>query len=132
MTLTFRKSLVAMVAAGLLAAGPSIGYAQQQSSQSAAGTSPGTQKSVPHYSQQTLQHFAAAFNDIKGIQKNLTSKLKNAKNKKEAQQMQQQAMHKMVKAVQSHGLSAKKYNQIAINARRDQKLRSRIMKLVND
>lgn len=130
MTLSFRKSLVAMAAAGMLLAGPSIGYAQQ-SAQSAGGASSGTQQPVPHYSQQKLQHFAAAFNDIKGIQKNLTSKLKTAKNKKEAQQMQEKAMHKMVKAVQSHKLTAKQYNQIAINARRDQKLRARIMKLVN-
>ena len=125
-----KKGLIAAIAAGLLIAGPSIGYAAQQGGQSGAATSAQAQKPVPHYSQQKLEHFAAAFNDIKGIQKKLTHQLKGAKNKKQAQKMQQQAMHKMVKAVQSHHLTAKQYNKIAINARRDSKLRSRIMKLV--
>lgn len=121
------KIVTTLLTAALLAAGPAVTYAAQ------TGTPPASQgqQTTAHYSHQQLQHFVAAFRDIKHIQKQLTQQLKGVGNKKQAQKMQHQAMQKMVKAVEAHHLSAKQYNNIAIHARHNAKLRSRIMKMIH-
>lgn len=129
MTKGAKKIVTTLLSAALLAAGPAVVYAAQPSSQSSQATQ--AAKAPKHYSQQQLNNFVAAFHDIKGIQQHLTQQLKGVKNKKHAQQMQQAAMQKMVKAVQSHHLSPNTYNSIAIHARRDPKLRARIMKMIH-
>lgn len=81
-----------------------------------------------HVSQEQVQKFAKAQQDMLPLVRHLQQKIKNADSNKQAKQYRQQMNHQIIQTIKKDGLSVKQYNKIAQASRKDDQLRQRIQK----
>lgn len=85
-----------------------------------------TQPSSVEVSDETLNQFATALEEVRDIGQEYSEQVANAEGTEEAQQLQREAQEEMVTAVEDTGLSVQEYNSIAQLMSQDQELMERI------
>ncbi|HEX5959746.1 MAG TPA: DUF4168 domain-containing protein [Rhodanobacteraceae bacterium] len=77
-----------------------------------------------------LQHFAQAARAVQTIKQTAQPQIAQAKNVDDRTRLQQSAEQKMESAVRNNGLSIQRYEQIAMVAQTDSKVRTKLIKLM--
>ncbi len=138
MTLTKTNALTAtaLLAAGLLTAGPvlaqSMGGGGGAAGGQARGGYPPQEMQQIEVDDATLEHFIEAFQDVQQLNQDLTEQMSTANSTEEAQAMQREVQDAMVEVVESSGISIAEYNEIASGMRYDPILAERVMEAVGD
>lgn len=84
------------------------------------------QPSAEEISDDTLNQFATALEQVRDIGQAYSEQVANAEGAEEAQELQREAQEKMITAVEDTGLSVQEYNSIAQLMSQDQELMERI------
>lgn len=116
--------------AGMLALGAGAGSALAQSE--APQQPPAAQSQPPaaqseQVSDESLKIFASAMKEVNRIADKARTELQQSDQPEKAQEVQQKAQAEMVDAVQKKGLSVEQYNQIAMAAQSDPKVREKVL-----
>lgn len=92
----------------------------------------GSQAQAPaqNFSDDQLQQFADASQDIAMISQDYTEQLQNASDEGEQQEIRQQANDEMVQAVQESGMSVEQFNSIGQAIQQDPQLMQRVKGMV--
>lgn len=92
----------------------------------------GSQAQAPaqNFSDDQLQQFADASQDIAMISQDYTEQLQNASDEGEQQEIRQQANDEMVQAVQDSGMSVEQFNSIGQAIQQDPQLMQRVKGMV--
>lgn len=92
----------------------------------------GSQAQAPaqNFSDEQLQQFADASQDIAMISQDYTEQLQNASDEGEQQKIRQQANDEMVQAVQDSGMSVEQFNSIGQAIQQDPALMQRVQGMV--
>ncbi|KAA0017457.1 DUF4168 domain-containing protein [Salinicola corii] len=92
----------------------------------------GSQAQAPaqNFSDDQLQQFADASQDIAMISQDYTEQLQNASDEGEQQKIRQQANDEMVQAVQESGMSVEQFNSIGQAIQQDPQLMQRVKGMV--
>lgn len=77
-------------------------------------------------SDEQLEQFADALNEIERINDDFVAQLEQAENQEEAQELQIAAQGEMVEAVENSGLTVEEYNAIAYRMQNDPEIQERI------
>lgn len=77
-------------------------------------------------SDEQLEQFADALNEIERINDEFVAQLEQAESQEEAQELQIAAQSEMVEAVEDSGLSVEEYNAIAYRMQNDPEIQERI------
>jgi hypothetical protein len=124
--MTIRKTALTIALAALFAAG---GTALAQNSD--GGAQPSFGESTPTttvLTDETIDTFVDAFVAVQDIREDYTERLHSTSEEDEAQALQQEAQEKMMRAVESAGLSVQEYNEVAIALQDDPELMQRVQK----
>lgn len=76
--------------------------------------------------QEQLEQFASALNDIERINDEFVEQLESAETQEQAQELQIAAQSEMVEAVEDSGLSVEEYNAIAYRMQNDPEVQQQI------
>ncbi|RKR06553.1 uncharacterized protein DUF4168 [Kushneria sinocarnis] len=114
-----------LIAAGF-ASGPVMAASQSQGSAGQAQTQGQTQQ---NFSDQQLQNFASASQEIAGISQNYTQRLQNADGSEQQQNIRQEANDKMVQAVKDSGLKVDEFNQIGQAVQNNPQMMQKVQKM---
>lgn len=92
----------------------------------------GTQAQAPaqNFSDEQLQQFADASQDIAQISQDYTEQLQNASDEGEQQKIRQQANDEMVQAVKGSGMTVEQFNSIGQAIQQDPQLMQRVQGMV--
>ena len=121
----YRSTILALFTAGALAAAPAAfaqAQGQQQGQQASGQGAPNMEMD-----QQTLDNFAEAYTEVRGIQSDFADQLGSVEDREKAQSLQREAQEEMVSAVKDAGLSVQEYNQVASQMQNDPELREKVM-----
>ncbi|ANF58488.1 DUF4168 domain-containing protein [Halotalea alkalilenta] len=128
------KRTTAIISATLLTTGavaaPAV-FAQEAAPQSgaAAQSAPAQQ----NFSDQQLQDFASASQEIASISQSYTDRLQSAgSDEDQVRQVREEANEKMVQAVQDSGLQVEEFNQIGQAIQQDPELLQRVQAMVQE
>lgn len=80
-------------------------------------------------SEEQLEQFADALNDIERINDEFVTELEQAESQEQAQELQIAAQSEMVEAVEDSGLTVEEYNAIAYRMQNDPEIQERIEEL---
>lgn len=72
--------------------------------------------------------FANAYNAVRGIQEQYSQEVQGVQDKSQIKKLQQKYTDKMIEKVENNGLSVDRYNEIAQAMQRDENLRKKIEK----
>lgn len=86
--------------------------------------------SVDDYSDQELQNYVLAMQDVSEIGQEKEPEIANAESEEEAQEIWQDAQEEMAAAVEERGLTVEKYNEITQAAQTDPELASKLNSMV--
>lgn len=86
--------------------------------------------SVDDYSDQELQNYVLAMQDVSEIGQEKEPEIANAESEEEAQEIWQNAQEEMASAVEERGLTVEKYNEITQAAQTDPELASKLNSMV--
>lgn len=126
-----RRCLAAVLGLGLAVA--SISPAAAQSGASSSPAKPGaSEQGQAQYSDEDLKAFAVAALEVRQIRESYTPKVQQADTPQKRQEISKEATDKMVEAVEKHGLSAQKYNNIYSASQNDPSLADRVNKHLRD
>ena len=109
------QRLTTLLSAALLSTGLMAGVAQAQDSSSTANqsqTQGQAQAQASDFSDQQLQKFADASQEIAGISQNYTQQLQNAEGEEAQKSIREEANTKMIEAVEASGLEVETFNTI--------------------
>jgi len=98
--------------------------------QDAADSGSQAQAPAQDFSDEQLQQFADASQDIASISQDYTEQLQNASDEGEQQKIRQQANDEMVQAVQDSGMSVEQFNSIGQAIQQDPALMQRVQGMV--
>lgn len=116
----------ALLTAGLMSA--SVAFAQEDPA--AAPEQPQADAQAQNFSDEQLQQFADASQEIAVISQEYTQRLQDAGEDKEAQQqVRMEANEKMVKVVEDSGLEVETFNSIGHAIQQDPELMQRVQKM---
>ncbi|WP_136068859.1 DUF4168 domain-containing protein [Modicisalibacter radicis] len=125
------RKITALFAASLLTAGMVSAPAMaQQSGDNAAQQQ--TQQAAPtaqDFSEQQLQQFADASQDIAGISQDYTQRLQEAEGQSEQQEIRKEANEKMVAVVEDSGLTVETFNAIGQAVQQDPELMKKVQSM---
>lgn len=129
------KRFAAMVSASLLATGfaaaPALAAEQATQGQQA----PQAQQQAPQaedFSDQQLQNFASASQEIAGISQNYTQQLQDAEGSDQQQSIREEANQRMVEAVQDSGLEVEQFNRIGQAVQNDPEMMQRVQQMAQE
>ncbi|OHV12778.1 DUF4168 domain-containing protein [Kushneria phosphatilytica] len=114
-----------LIATGL-ASGPVMAASQSQGS---AAQSQGQTQAQQNFSDQQLQNFASASQEIAGISQTYTKRLQNADGSDQQQNIRQEANDKMVQAVKDNGLKVDEFNQIGQAVQNNPQMMQKVQKM---
>lgn len=86
--------------------------------------------SVDDYSDQELQNYVLAMQDVSEIGQEKEPEIANAESEEEAQEIWQDAQEEMASAVEERGLTVEKYNEITQAAQTDPELAEKLNSMV--
>ncbi|RUO27042.1 hypothetical protein CWE09_10210 [Aliidiomarina minuta] len=104
---------------------PALAQDQQQQQQEYAQQQMEEMQNEP-VTQEQLEQFASALNDIERINDEFVEQLEAAETQEEAQELQISAQSEMVEAVEDSGLSVEEYNAIAYRMQNDPEVQQQI------
>ncbi len=122
------KKLVAAVSFVTLGLGASVAMAQN-TAPAQPTAAPVQQQDQAPVSDTELRQFVSASVEISKVREDYTQRLNNAKDQPIAQQLQQEAQDKMISAVETAGLDADSYNQLAERIQASPELQERLQTL---
>lgn len=121
------KRFAAVVSASLVATGlaatPALA-AQEQPTQQAQG-----QQQSQNFSDEQLQNFASASQEIAGISQDYTQQLQGADDADAQQSIREEANQKMVQAVQDNNLEVEQFNQIGQAVQNDPQMMQKVQQM---
>ncbi|ART62131.1 DUF4168 domain-containing protein [Kushneria marisflavi] len=122
------KRFAAVVSASLVATGlaatPALA-AQEQPAQGAQSQ----QQSQKNFSDDQLQNFASASQEIAGISQDYTKQLQGADDADAQQSIREEANQKMVQAVQDNNLEVEQFNQIGQAVQNDPQMMQKVQQM---
>ncbi|OLO02713.1 DUF4168 domain-containing protein [Salinicola socius] len=123
------QRITAFVAAAMMTAGLVSAPAMAQDQNT---TDSGSQAQAPakNFSDEQLQQFADASQNIAMISQDYTEQLQNASEEGEQQKIRQQANDEMVDAVKDSGMSVEQFNSIGQAIQQDPQLMQRVKGMV--
>lgn len=86
--------------------------------------------SVDDYSDEQLQNYVLAMQDVSAIGQEKEPEIANAESEDEAQEIWQEAQEEMASAVEDRGLTVEEYNEITQAAQSDPELASKLNSMV--
>ena len=113
---------VAIVALGMLVAGPAIAQTQG----GGAGQMPSTTQPAQNFSPAQLQKFADANASIRAIRQSARQEIQQAGSQQERTQIRKQAQGDMLSAIKDAGMTLKQYNSIGRAAQANPQLAQQI------
>ncbi|WP_110643779.1 DUF4168 domain-containing protein [Salinicola sp. CPA57] len=123
------QRITAFVAAAMMTAGLVSAPAMAQD-QNAADSGSQAQAPAKNFSDEQLQQFADASQNIAMISQDYTEQLQNASEEGEQQKIRQQANDEMVDAVKDSGMSVEQFNSIGQAIQQDPQLMQRVKGMV--
>ncbi|WP_373182236.1 DUF4168 domain-containing protein [Halomonas campaniensis] len=129
------KRMTALFAAALLSAGlmSAVAHAQQDSAQqdpAAAPEQPQAAAPATDFSDEQLEQFADASQEIVVISEEYTERMHAAEDESSQQEVQMEANDKMVEAVEESGLDVDTFNAIGQAVQQDPELMQRVQEKV--
>ncbi len=124
----FLKSFVFILTACLLLAAPQV-KAQDGGQQEKQKGYQFQQKQDYDFSNNELEKFATAFDEIRQIRSEYSQVISEVKDAEKAQKLQSRYTQKMVKTIEEKGLDVKLYNKISMAMQQDPKIREKVEKL---
>lgn len=121
-----KQSLSVMAASFVLATGAAL---PTQAQQSQGGMAPPAGQQQVQVSEDQLEKFAEATDEIADIREEYQEKLNSAGSQEKAQSLQGEASEEMMGAIESAGMTVAEYNQIASAVQMDPNLRSRLTEM---
>jgi hypothetical protein len=123
------QRITAIIAAALMTTGMASTAAMAQDN---ANSAPQSQSQAPakNFSDDELQEFADASQEIASISQDYTQKLQNASDEGDQQKIRQQANDEMVEAVKDSGMDVEKFNSIGQAVQQDPQLMQRVKGMV--
>ncbi|WP_425353393.1 DUF4168 domain-containing protein [Salinicola halophyticus] len=125
----FMQRITAIIAAALMTTGMASTAAMAQDNANSAPQSQ-SQAAAKNFSDEELQQFADASQEIASISQNYTQKLQNASDEGDQQEIRQQANDEMVEAVKDSGMDVEKFNSIGQAVQQDPQLMQRVKGMV--
>jgi len=131
------RRITALFAASLLTAGmvsapamaqESGGNAAQQQTQQSQQAAPTAQD----FSEQQLQQFADASQEIASVSQEYTQRLQGAEGQSEQQEIRQEANEKMIAVVEDSGLTVETFNAIGQAVQQDPELMKKVQGMASD
>ncbi|MCE3027254.1 MULTISPECIES: DUF4168 domain-containing protein [Salinicola] len=121
------QRITAFLAAAMMTTGlASAPVMAQDTADSAAKT----QAPAKNFSDEQLQHFADASQQIASISQDYTEQLQNASDEGQQQKIRQQANDEMVEAVKDNEMSVEQFNAIGQAIQQDPQLMQRVQGMV--
>lgn len=128
-----RRCLAAILGLGLAAASVAPAAAQSgAATRPADPASPGAVQQQSQYSDDDLKAFAVAALEVRQIREDYTPKVQSADSPEKRQTISREATDRMVEAVEKHGLTAEKYNNIYAASQSDPTLAERVNQHLRD
>ncbi|WP_416138374.1 DUF4168 domain-containing protein [Halomonas sp. HK25] len=124
------KRMTALISAALLSAGLMSATAHAQQDPAAAPEQPQASAPAMDISDQQLQQFADASEEIVVISQEYTERLQAAEDEPAQQEVQMEANDKMVEAVEDSGLDVDTFNAIGQAVQQDPELMQRVQDMV--
>ena len=87
-------------------------YQQKQQEQQKYQKYQQQQQQKTDFSDEKLDQFAKAYDQVQNIQQTYTDKMKQINNKEKAKELQDKYRQKMIKVIRNQGLTVSEYNQI--------------------
>lgn len=121
------KRFAAIVSASLLATGfaATPALAAEQATQGGQAQ----QQQAQNFSDQQLQNFASASQEIAGISQNYTQQLQDAEGSDQQQSIREEANQRMVEAVEDSGLEVEQFNRIGQAVQNDPEMMQRVQQM---
>ncbi|WP_280553525.1 DUF4168 domain-containing protein [Halomonas sp. 25-S5] len=125
------QRMTALFSAALLSLGLAATQAQAEQDDAAANNAEQPQATAPaqDFSDQQLQQFADASQEIAVISQEYTQQLQAAEDKQAQQDVRKEANDEMVKAVQNSGLEVDTFNAIGQAIQQDPELMQRVQEM---
>lgn len=123
-------SALALALGAASAAPAAAALAQQQGQQQ--GMPAQQEPQIEPVSDEEIWSFVRAVDDVSEIVEDMRPQLEAAQDPEEAQVIQQGAQAEMLEAVESHGLSAQRYNEINAAAQSDPELGGRVAEIAQE
>ncbi|WP_110686827.1 DUF4168 domain-containing protein [Salinicola aestuarinus] len=119
------QRITALIAAATMTAGVISAPAMaQDTADSGAQAQQGA--AAQNFSDEQLQQFADASQDIASVSQDYTEQLQNASGDEEQQEIRKQANEEMIEAVQDSGMSVEEFNSIGQAIQQDPQLMQRV------
>ena len=122
--------MIALFSAALLSAGLMSATAHAQQDPAAPTEQPQAAAPMMDISDQQLQQFADASEEIVVISQEYTERLQSAEDEASMQQVQMEANDKMIEAVEESGLDVDTFNAIGQAVQQDPELMQRVQEMV--
>jgi len=118
-----------LVSAALLSVAAGVAAAQSQQGQAYSPPSPAQQRGQTQVSDQQLQQFVTAMDEVRSVQEEFSQAIQQAENMDEAQTLRADAQEEMRGAVEDTGLSVAEYNMISQRLQSDPNLSARLQEI---
>lgn len=123
------KRMTALISAALLSAGLLSTAAHAQQDPAAAPEQPQASAPTTDFSDQQLQQFAEASEEIAVISQEYTERLQAAEDEASQQEVRMEANEKMVEVVEDSGLDVDTFNVIGQAVQQDPELMQRVQEM---
>ncbi|AYF34240.1 DUF4168 domain-containing protein [Halomonas sp. XH26] len=126
------QRMTALFSAALLATGLLAGTAHaQQSEESAQDTMATQQAPTQDFSDEQLQQFADASQEIAVISQEYTQRLQEAEDENTQQEVRAEANDRMIEVVEDSGLDVDTFNAIGQSIQQDPEMMQRVQEMAN-
>ncbi|WP_110667866.1 DUF4168 domain-containing protein [Salinicola halophilus] len=120
------QRITALIAAATMTAGIVSAPAMAQDTANGGAQTQSQGAAAQNFSDEQLQQFADASQEIAAVSQDYTEQLQNASGDEEQQEIRQQANDEMVQAVQDSGMSVEQFNSIGQAIQQDPQLMQRV------
>lgn len=125
------QRITALLAAATMTAGIASVPAMAQDTAD-SGSQAQSQGAAQNFSDDQLQQFADASQNIASISQDYTEQLQNASGDEQQQEIRQQANEEMVEAVQDSGMSVEEFNSVGQAIQQNPQLMQRVQGMVQE
>ncbi|MBP5978868.1 MAG: DUF4168 domain-containing protein [Halomonas sp.] len=128
------QRLTALFSAALLATGLMASTANAQQTQDPAQDPMATQQAVPaqDFSDEQLQQFADASQEIAVISQEFTQRLQEAEDEAAQQEVREEANDRMIQVVEDSGLDVDTFNAIGQSIQQDPEMMQRVQEMASE
>lgn len=128
------QRITALFSAALLATGLMASTANAQQTQDPAQDPMATQQAVPaqDFSDEQLQQFADASQEIAVISQEFTQRLQEAEDEAAQQEVREEANDRMIQVVEDSGLDVDTFNAIGQSIQQDPEMMQRVQEMASE